>query len=281
MENKKEQLLEIENDIISIYKQLMTLETLNQEDGGYYAFLQDQLVKNIDTEELFISKLTRNEKQIMHEKVMNTELVYDSLFNIKNRIDTKLNTILPENDKMADIFKIIIDSIREDFDNVWLSFIEEEIRKNTEYREMFIEYKYAYIYSISSSETREKNIIEDKFKFNNQYLNGSLYSDIHGIDRVVYEQIKSKMCLEIFDSILEKIVLSNKKIDNEQEIILLSINLSKLRAIITIMDNELYNEIINELDDRYVYAFNKLYGTDFLSLLQKDREKYKTLSLKL
>lgn len=281
MENKKEQLLEIEKNIISIYEQLMILEISNQEDGGYYALLQDQLAKNIDTEKLFISKLTRNEKQIMHEEIINEYDNSNTLFNIKNRIDVKLDTILPENDKMADIIKIIIDSIREDFDNVWLSFIEEEIRKNTEYREMFIEYKYAYIYSISSSETREKNIIEDKFKFNNQYLNGSLYSDIHGIDRVVYEQIKNKMCLEIFDSILEKIVLSNKKIDNEKEIILLSINLSKLRAIITIMDNELYNEIINELDDRYVNAFNKLYGTDFLSLLQKDREKYKTLSLKL
>lgn len=152
-------LLGIEYQIAAIYNNLFNIESsvdMNNLNDLYILFntLAEKLNSLLDNEEKILISLTSDDLEtinMLFERGTVVNLNGEDPFTrlVNERIDFRINGNNPKLDE--DKSSIILNYVIEDFDNYYLSFIEEWIRKekDTKVKEYLFLKKYQYLFLVS------------------------------------------------------------------------------------------------------------------------------------
>lgn len=291
-------LLGIEYQIAAIYKNLFNVEsnvTMDNLNDLYVLFdaLIKKLDKLLDSEEKILLSLTNDDLatiNVIFEKGTVVNLDRNDPFTrlANERIDFRINGNNPKLDR--DKSSVILNYIIDDFDNYYLSFIEEWLRKekNKTIKEYLFLKKYQYLFLISRR--LEKDKIKDNFATEDSvYASSYFISQYYNISDEKYNDIKKKYAISKTISSLNNITkLMNNYDDNEEKRFIFDTKFklctySLRSALILLGDNErkIVLDKIYEKAPFLVESINNIFDKDFDDIINSDRERHKTLSLKI
>lgn len=282
-------LLRIEITLSNIYYRLLMLEIYGKVESGEYTTNLKMLLNILKEESKILDSYTIEELELIKENITGKriETNIDNIFisDIINRLEKNIIRLLESKKteklnnnvrkKVLEVYNLmsLVEFERTD---IYLSFLDEEIKdtfiinkKNT-----LRTNKYIII-----SELEPKNITRiSKRRFQTDkslYLDSLLYSASLGYSNNSYLIVKRKIA-ELHLEKMHKSIINNEieSKDNDIKII--------FRTIMLLFSNEEYKVVIDKITNNknILNIYLNYFGQDIIKIIDNDRQRHKTLSLR-
>ena len=282
-------LLRIEITLSNIYYRLLMLEIYGKVESGEYTTNLKMLLNILKEESKILDSYTIEELEVIKENITGKriETNIDNIFisDIINRLEKNINRLLESKrteklnnnvrKKVLEVYNLmsLVEFERTD---IYLSFLDEEIKdtfiinkKNT-----LRTNKYIII-----SELEPKNITRiSKRRFQTDkslYLDSLLYSASLGYSNNSYLIVKRKIA-ELHLEKMHKSIINNEIESKESDIKIL------FRTIMLLFSNEEYKVVIDKITNNknILNIYLNYFGQDIIKIIDNDRQRHKTLSLR-
>lgn len=282
-------LLRIEITVSNIYYRLLMLEIYGEVESGEYTTNLKMLLNMLKEESKILDSYTIEELEVIKEiitgKRIETNIDNIFIYDIINRLEKNINRLLESKrteklnnnvrKKVLEVYNLmsLVEFERTD---IYLSFLDEEIKdtfiinkKNT-----LRTNKYIII-----SELEPKNITRiSKRKFQTDkslYLDSLLYSASLGYSNNSYLIVKRKIA-ELHLEKMHKSIINDEIESKNSDIKIL------FRTIMLLFSNEEYKVVIDKITNNknILNIYLNYFGQDIIKIIDNDRQRHKTLSLR-
>ena len=284
-----DKLLRMEITISNIYCRLLELEICNEVESGEYTTNLKMLLNLIKEESKMLNNYNIKELEQINESIsgkkVETNINNVFIYDIINRLEKNINRLL-ENKRTEKLNNNVRKKVLEVYNlmslvefertDIYLSFIDEEIKstfiidKNIELRIK----KYIVI-----SELEPENIMRiSKRRFQTDkslYLDSLLYSASLGYSNNSYLIVKRKIAELHLEKIHESII--NNEIEFKDTDIT-----ALFRTIMLLFSNKEYKAVVDKIttDKNILNKYLNCFGEDIIKIIDNDRKRHKTLSLR-
>lgn len=282
-------LLRIEITLSNIYYRLLMLEIYREVESGEYTTNLKMLLNILKEESKILDSYTIEELEVIKESITGKriETNIDNIFisDIINRLEKNIIRLL-ENKKTEKLNNNVRKKVLEVYNlmslvefertDIYLSFLDEEIKdtfiinkKNT-----LRTNKYIII-----SELEPKNITRiSKRRFQTDkslYLDSLLYSASLGYSNNSYLIVKRKIA-ELHLEKMHKSIINDEIESKDSDIKIL------FRTIMLLFSNEEYKVVIDKITNNknILNIYLNYFGQDIIKIIDNDRQRHKTLSLR-
>lgn len=282
-------LLRIEITLSNIYYRLLMLEIYGEVESGEYTTNLKMLLNILKEESKILDSYTIEELEVIKEIITGKriETNIDNIFisDIINRLEKNIIRLLESKrteklnnnvrKKVLEVYNLMSLVEFERID-IYLSFLDEEIKdtfiinkKNT-----LRTNKYIII-----SELEPKNITRiSKRRFQTDkslYLDSLLYSASLGYSNNSYLIVKRKIA-ELHLEKMHKSIINDEIESKENDIKIL------FRTIMLLFSNEEYKVVIDKITNNknILNIYLNYFGQDIIKIIDNDRQRHKTLSLR-
>lgn len=282
-------LLRIEITLSNIYYRLLMLEIYGEVESGEYTTNLKMLLNILKEESKILNSYTIEELEVIKESITGKriETNIDNIFisDIINRLEKKIIRLLESKrteklnnnvrKKVLEVYNLmsLVEFERTD---IYLSFLDEEIKdtfiinkKNT-----LRTNKYIII-----SELEPKNITRiSKRRFQTDkslYLDSLLYSASLGYSNNSYLIVKRKIA-ELHLEKMHKSIINDEIESKDSDIKII------FRTIMLLFSNEEYKVVIDKITNNknILNIYLNYFGQDIIKIIDNDRQRHKTLSLR-
>lgn len=282
-------LLRIEITLSNIYYRLLMLEIYGEVESGEYTTNLKMLLNILKEESKILNSYTIEELEVIKENITGKriETNIDNIFisDIINRLEKNIIRLLESKrteklnnnvrKKVLEVYNLmsLVEFERTD---IYLSFLDEEIKdtfiinkKNT-----LRTNKYIII-----SELEPKNITRiSKRRFQTDkslYLDSLLYSAFLGYSNNSYLIVKRKIA-ELHLEKMHKSIINNEIETKDSDIKII------FRTIMLLFSNEEYKVVIDKITNNknILNIYLNYFGQDIIKIIDNDRQRHKTLSLR-
>lgn len=282
-------LLRIEITLSNIYYRLLMLEIYGEVESGEYTTNLKMLLNILKEESKILDSYTIEELEVIKEIITGKriETNIDNIFisDIINRLEKNIIKLLESKrteklnnnvrKKVLEVYNLmsLVEFERTD---IYLSFLDEEIKdtfiinkKNT-----LRTNKYIII-----SELEPKNITRiSKRRFQTDkslYLDSLLYSASLGYSNNSYLIVKRKIA-ELHLEKMHKSIINDEIESKDNDIKFL------FRTIMLLFSNEEYKVVIDKITNNknILNIYLNYFGQDIIKIIDNDRQRHKTLSLR-
>ena len=282
-------LLRIEITLSNIYYRLLMLEIYGKVESGEYTTNLKMLLNILKEESKILDSYTIEELEVIKESITGKriETNIDNIFisDIINRLEKNIIRLLESKrteklnnnvrKKVLEVYNLmsLVEFERTD---IYLSFLDEEIKdtfiinkKNT-----LRTNKYIII-----SELEPKNITRiSKRRFQTDkslYLDSLLYSASLGYSNNSYLIVKRKIA-ELHLEKMHKSIINDEIKSKDSDIKIL------FRTIMLLFSNEEYKVVIDKITNNknILNIYLNYFGQDIIKIIDNDRQRHKTLSLR-
>ena len=282
-------LLRIEITLSNIYYRLLMLEIYREVESGEYTTNLKMLLNILKEESKILDSYTIEELEVIKESITGKriETNIDNIFisDIINRLEKNIIRLL-ENKRTEKLNNNVRKKVLEVYNlmslvefertDIYLSFLDEEIKdtfiinkKNT-----LRTNKYIII-----SELEPKNITRiSKRRFQTDkslYLDSLLYSASLGYSNNSYLIVKRKIA-ELHLEKMHKSIINDEIESKDSDIKIL------FRTIMLLFSNEEYKVVIDKITNNknILNIYLNYFDQDILKIIDNDRQRHKTLSLR-
>lgn len=282
-------LLRIEITLSNIYYRLLMLEIYGEVESGEYTTNLKMLLNMLKEESKILDSYTIEELEVIKENITGKRIetnidnifIYDIIKRLEKNIirllESKRTEKLNNNvrKKLLEVYNLmsLVEFERTD---IYLSFLDEEIKdtfiinkKNT-----LRTNKYIII-----SELEPKNITRiSKRRFQTDkslYLDSLLYSASLGYSNNSYLIVKRKIA-ELHLEKMHKSIINNEIETKDSDIKII------FRTIMLLFSNEEYKVVIDKITNNknILNIYLNYFGQDIIKIIDNDRQRHKTLSLR-
>lgn len=282
-------LLRIEITLSNIYYRLLMLEIYGEVESGEYTTNLKMLLNILKEESKILDSYTIEELEVIKEIITGKriETNIDNIFisDIINRLEKNIIRLLESKrteklnnnvrKKVLEVYNLmsLVEFERTD---IYLSFLDEEIKdtfiinkKNT-----LRTNKYIII-----SELEPKNITRiSKRRFQTDkslYLDSLLYSASLGYSNNSYLIVKRKIA-ELHLEKMHKSIINDEIESKDSDIKII------FRTIMLLFSNEEYKVVIDKITNNknILNIYLNYFGQDIIKIIDNDRQRHKTLSLR-
>ena len=282
-------LLRIEITLSNIYYRLLMLEIYGEVESGEYTTNLKMLLNILKEESKILNSYTIEELEVIKENITGKriETNIDNIFisDIINRLEKNIIRLLESKKteklnnnvrkKVLEVYNLmsLVEFERTD---IYLSFLDEEIKdtfiinkKNT-----LRTNKYIII-----SELEPKNITRiSKRRLQTDkslYLDSLLYSASLGYSNNSYLIVKRKIA-ELHLEKMHKSIINDEIKSKDSDIKIL------FRTIMLLFSNEEYKVVIDKITNNknILNIYLNYFGQDIIKIIDNDRQRHKTLSLR-
>lgn len=282
-------LLRIEITLSNIYYRLLMLEIYGEVESGEYTTNLKMLLNILKEESKILNSYTIEELEVIKESITGKriETNIDNIFisDIINRLEKNIIRLLESKrteklnnnvrKKVLEVYNLmsLVEFERTD---IYLSFLDEEIKdtfiinkKNT-----LRTNKYIII-----SELEPKNITRiSKRRFQTDkslYLDSLLYSASLGYSNNSYLIVKRKIA-ELHLEKMHKSIINDEIKSKDSDIKII------FRTIMLLFSNEEYKVVIDKITNNknILNIYLNYFGQDIIKIIDNDRQRHKTLSLR-
>lgn len=282
-------LLRIEITLSNIYYRLLMLEIYGEVESGEYTTNIKMLLNMLKEESKILDSYTIEELEVIKENItgkrIETNIDNIFIYDIINRLEKNIIRLL-ESKRTAKLNNNVRKKLLEAYNlmsfvefertDIYLSFLDEEIedtfiinKKNT-----LRTNKYIII-----SELEPKNITRiSKRRFQTDkslYLDSLLYSASLGYSNNSYLIVKRKIA-ELHLEKMHKSIINDEIESKESDIKIL------FRTIMLLFSNEEYKVVIDKIanNKNILNMYLNCFGQDIIKIIDNDRQRHKTLSLR-
>lgn len=282
-------LLRIEITLSNIYYRLLMLEIYGEVESGEYTTNLKMLLNMLKEESKILDSYTIEELEVIKENItgkrIETNIDNIFIYDIINRLEKNIIRLLESKrteklnnnvrKKVLEVYNLmsLVEFERTD---IYLSFLDEEIKdtfiinkKNT-----LRTNKYIII-----SELEPKNITRiSKRRFQTDkslYLDSLLYSASLGYSNNSYLIVKRKIA-ELHLEKMHKSIINNEIETKDSDIKII------FRTIMLLFSNEEYKVVIDKITNNknILNIYLNYFGQDIIKIIDNDRQRHKTLSLR-
>lgn len=282
-------LLRIEITLSNIYYRLLMLEIYGEVESGEYTTNLKMLLNMLKEESKILDSYTIEELEVIKESItgkrIETNIDNIFIYDIINRLEKNIIRLLESKrteklnnnvrKKVLEVYNLmsLVEFERTD---IYLSFLDEEIKdtfiinkKNT-----LRTNKYIII-----SELEPKNITRiSKRRFQTDkslYLDSLLYSASLGYSNNSYLIVKRKIA-ELHLEKMHKSIINNEIESKDSDIEII------FRTIMLLFSNEEYKVVIDKITNNknILNIYLNYFGQDIIKIIDNDRQRHKTLSLR-
>lgn len=282
-------LLRIEITLSNIYYRLLMLEIYGEVESGEYTTNLKMLLNILKEESKILNSYTIEELEVIKESITGKKIEtnIDNIFisDIINRLEKNIIRLLESKKteklnnnvrkKVLEVYNLmsLVEFERTD---IYLSFLDEEIKdtfiinkKNT-----LRTNKYIII-----SELEPKNITRiSKRRFQTDkslYLDSLLYSAFLGYSNNSYLIVKRKIA-ELHLEKMHKSIINDEIESKDSDIKII------FRTIMLLFSNEEYKVVIDKIanNKNILNIYLNYFGQDIIKIIDNDRQRHKTLSLR-
>lgn len=282
-------LLRIEITVSNIYYRLLMLEIYGEVESGEYTTNLKMLLNMLKEESKILDSYTIEELEVIKENItgkrIETNIDNIFIYDIINRLEKNIIRLLESKrteklnnnvrKKLLEVYNLmsLVEFERTD---IYLSFLDEEIKdtfiinkKNT-----LRTNKYIII-----SELEPKNITRiSKRRFQTDkslYLDSLLYSASLGYSNNSYLIVKRKIA-ELHLEKMHKSIINNEIESKDSDIKII------FRTIMLLFSNEEYKVVIDKITNNknILNIYLNYFGQDIIKIIDNDRQRHKTLSLR-
>lgn len=282
-------LLRIEITVSNIYYRLLMLEIYGEVESGEYTTNLKMLLNMLKEESKILDSYTIEELELIKENItgkrIETNIDNIFIYDIINRLEKNIIRLLESKrteklnnnvrKKVLEVYNLmsLVEFERTD---IYLSFLDEEIKdtfiinkKNT-----LRTNKYIII-----SELEPKNITRiSKRRFQTDkslYLDSLLYSASLGYSNNSYLIVKRKIA-ELHLEKMHKSIINNEIESKDSDIKII------FRTIMLLFSNEEYKVVIDKITNNknILNIYLNYFGQDIIKIIDNDRQRHKTLSLR-
>lgn len=282
-------LLRIEITLSNIYYRLLMLEIYGEVENGEYTTNLKMLLNILKEESKILDSYTIEELELIKENItgkrIETNIDNIFIYDIINRLEKNINRLLESKrteklnnnvrKKVLEVYNLmsLVEFERTD---IYLSFLDEEIKdtfiinkKNT-----LRTNKYIII-----SELEPKNITRiSKRRLQTDkslYLDSLLYSASLGYSNNSYLIVKRKIA-ELHLEKMHKSIINDEIESKDSDIKIL------FRTIMLLFSNEEYKVVIDKITNNknILNIYLNYFGQDIIKIIDNDRQRHKTLSLR-
>lgn len=282
-------LLRIEITLSNIYYRLLMLEIYGEVESGEYTTNLKMLLNMLKEESKILDSYTIEELEVIKESItgkrIETNIDNIFIYDIINRLEKNIIRLLESKrteklnnnvrKKVLEVYNLmsLVEFERTD---IYLSFLDEEIKdtfiinkKNT-----LRTNKYIII-----SELEPKNITRiSKRRFQTDkslYLDSLLYSASLGYSNNSYLIVKRKIA-ELHLEKMHKSIINNEIESKDSDIKII------FRTIMLLFSNEEYKVVIDKITNNknILNIYLNYLGQDIIKIIDNDRQRHKTLSLR-
>ena len=282
-------LLRIEITLSNIYYRLLMLEIYGEVESGEYTTNLKMLLNMLKEESKILDSYTIEELEVIKENItgkrIETNIDNIFIYDIINRLEKNIIRLLESKrteklnnnvrKKLLEVYNLmsLVEFERTD---IYLSFLDEEIKdtfiinkKNT-----LRTNKYIII-----SELEPKNITRiSKRRFQTDkslYLDSLLYSASLGYSNNSYLIVKRKIA-ELHLEKMHKSIINNEIESKDSDIKII------FRTIMLLFSNEEYKVVIDKITNNknILNIYLNFFGQDIIKIIDNDRQRHKTLSLR-
>ena len=282
-------LLRIEITLSNIYYRLLMLEIYGKVESGEYTTNLKMLLNMLKEESKILDSYTIEELEVIKESItgkrIETNIDNIFIYDIINRLEKNIIRLLESKrteklnnnvrKKVLEVYNLmsLVEFERTD---IYLSFLDEEIKdtfiinkKNT-----LRTNKYIII-----SELEPKNITRiSKRRFQTDkslYLDSLLYSVSLGYSNNSYLIVKRKIA-ELHLEKMHKSIINNEIESKDSDIKII------FRTIMLLFSNEEYKVVIDKITNNknILNIYLNYFGQDIIKIIDNDRQRHKTLSLR-
>lgn len=282
-------LLRIEITVSNIYYRLLMLEIYGEVESGEYTTNLKMLLNMLKEESKILDSYTIEELEVIKESItgkrIETNIDNIFIYDIINRLEKNIIRLLESKrteklnnnvrKKVLEVYNLmsLVEFERTD---IYLSFLDEEIKdtfiinkKNT-----LRTNKYIII-----SELEPKNITRiSKRRLQTDkslYLDSLLYSASLGYSNNSYLIVKRKIA-ELHLEKMHKSIINNEIESKDSDIKII------FRTIMLLFSNEEYKVVIDKITNNknILNMYLNYFGQDIIKIIDNDRQRHKTLSLR-
>lgn len=282
-------LLRIEITLSNIYYRLLMLEIYGEVESGEYTTNLKMLLNMLKEESKILDSYTIEELEVIKENItgkrIETNIDNIFIYDIINRLEKNIIRLLESKrteklnnnvrKKLLEVYNLmsLVEFERTD---IYLSFLDEEIKdtfiinkKNT-----LRTNKYIII-----SELEPKNITRiSKRRFQTDkslYLDSLLYSASLGYSNNSYLIVKRKIA-ELHLEKMHKSIINDEIKSKDSDIKII------FRTIMLLFSNEEYKVVIDKITNNknILNIYLNYFGQDIIKIIDNDRQRHKTLSLR-
>lgn len=282
-------LLRIEITLSNIYYRLLMLEIYGEVESGEYTTNIKMLLNMLKEESKILDSYTIEELEVIKENITGKRIetnidnifIYDIINRLEKNIirllDSKRTEKLNNNvrKKLLEVYNLM-SLVEYERTDIYLSFLDEEIKdtfiinkKNT-----LRTNKYIII-----SELEPKNITRiSKRRLQTDkslYLDSLLYSASLGYSNNSYLIVKRKIA-ELHLEKMHKSIINNEIETKDSDIKII------FRTIMLLFSNEEYKVVIDKITNNknILNIYLNYFGQDIIKIIDNDRQRHKTLSLR-
>lgn len=282
-------LLRIEITLSNIYYRLLMLEIYGEVESGEYTTNLKMLLNMLKEESKILDSYTIEELEVIKENItgkrIETNIDNIFIYDIINRLEKNIIRLLESKrteklnnnvrKKLLEVYNLM-SFVEFERTDIYLSFLDEEIKdtfiinkKNT-----LRTNKYIII-----SELEPKNITRiSKRRFQTDkslYLDSLLYSASLGYSNNSYLILKRKIA-ELHLEKMHKSIINNEIETKDSDIKII------FRTIMLLFSNEEYKVVIDKITNNknILNIYLNYFGQDIIKIIDNDRQRHKTLSLR-
>lgn len=282
-------LLRIEITLSNIYYRLLMLEIYGEVESGEYTTNLKMLLNMLKEESKILDSYTIEELEVIKESItgkrIETNIDNIFIYDIINRLEKNIIRLLESKrteklnnnvrKKLLEVYNLM-SFVEFERTDIYLSFLDEEIKdtfiinkKNT-----LRTNKYIII-----SELEPKNITRiSKRRFQTDkslYLDSLLYSASLGYSNNSYLIVKRKIA-ELHLEKMHKSIINNEIETKDSDIKII------FRTIMLLFSNEEYKVVIDKITNNknILNIYLNYFGQDIIKIIDNDRQRHKTLSLR-
>lgn len=282
-------LLRIEITLSNIYYRLLMLEIYGEVESGEYTTNLKMLLNILKEESKILDSYTIEELEVIKENItgkrIETNIDNIFIYDIINRLEKNIIRLLEckrteklNNNVRKKVLEVynLMSLVEFERTDIYLSFLDEEIKdtfiinkKNT-----LRTNKYIII-----SELEPKNITRiSKRRFQTDkslYLDSLLYSAFLGYSNNSYLIVKRKIA-ELHLERMHKSIINNEIESKDSDIKII------FRTIMLLFSNEEYKVVIDKITNNknILNIYLNYFGQDIIKIIDNDRQRHKTLSLR-
>lgn len=282
-------LLRIEITLSNIYYRLLMLEIYGEVESGEYTTNLKMLLNILKEESKILDSYTIEELEVIKENItgkrIETNIDNIFIYDIINRLEKNIIRLLEckrteklNNNVRKKVLEVynLMSLVEFERTDIYLSFLDEEIKdtfiinkKNT-----LRTNKYIII-----SELEPKNITRiSKRRFQTDkslYLDSLLYSASLGYSNNSYLIVKRKIA-ELHLEKMHKSIINDEIESKDSDIKII------FRTIMLLFSNEEYKVVIDKITNNknILNIYVNYFGQDIIKIIDNDRQRHKTLSLR-
>lgn len=282
-------LLRIEITLSNIYYRLLMLEIYGEVESGEYTTNLKMLLNILKEESKILDSYTIEELEVIKENItgkrIETNIDNIFIYDIINRLEKNIIRLLEckrteklNNNVRKKVLEVynLMSLVEFERTDIYLSFLDEEIKdtfiinkKNT-----LRTNKYIII-----SELEPKNITRiSKRRFQTDkslYLDSLLYSASLGYSNNSYLIVKRKIA-ELHLEKMHKSIINDEIESKDSDIKII------FRTIMLLFSNEEYKVVIDKITNNknILNIYLNYFGQDIIKIIDNDRQRHKTLSLR-